>query len=98
MEERYDQILTRGEYPFRRLNLKKGDLWIHDPRTLHRRRPNAAKSETGTGALLLAAVDQQYPPDRDLRSYTEWEPGQRGIAGQGSSWTSCLSHMPTHCG
>ena len=42
MESRYDEILTKGDYPSRRLDLQKGDLWIQDPRTLHRGTPNVA--------------------------------------------------------
>ncbi len=41
METRYDEILEAGDFPSRRrLNLKKGTLWIQDPRTLHRGTPN----------------------------------------------------------
>ena len=41
MEDRYDEFLEAGEFPSRRrLNLKKGTLWIQDPRTLHRGTPN----------------------------------------------------------
>ena len=41
METRYDEILEAGDFPTRRrLNLKKGTLWIQDPRTLHRGTPN----------------------------------------------------------
>ena len=42
MEGRYDEILTKGAYPTRRLNLRKGDMWIQDPRALHRGTPNGA--------------------------------------------------------
>ena len=43
MEDRYDEILEAGDFPTRRrLNLKKGALWIQDPRTLHRGTPNRA--------------------------------------------------------
>ena len=39
----YDEVLTKGDFPTaRRLNLKKGTLWIQDPRTLHRGTPNRA--------------------------------------------------------
>lgn len=41
LEARYDEILETGNFPTRRrLNLKKGTLWIQDPRTLHRGTPN----------------------------------------------------------
>ena len=41
LEDRYDEILETGNFPSRRrLNLKKGTLWIQDPRTLHRGTPN----------------------------------------------------------
>jgi ectoine hydroxylase-related dioxygenase (phytanoyl-CoA dioxygenase family) len=41
LETRYDEILLRGDFPSaRRLNLKKGSMWIQDPRTLHRGTPN----------------------------------------------------------
>ena len=42
LEGRYDEILTKGDYPSRRLDLNKGDLWIQDPRALHRGTPNRA--------------------------------------------------------
>lgn len=43
MEDSYDEILEAGDFPSRRrLNLKKGALWIQDPRTLHRGTPNRA--------------------------------------------------------
>ena len=43
MEDSYDEILESGDFPSRRrLNLKKGALWIQDPRTLHRGTPNRA--------------------------------------------------------
>ncbi len=41
LETRYDQVLEKGDFPTRRrLNMKKGTLWIQDPRTLHRGTPN----------------------------------------------------------
>jgi ectoine hydroxylase-related dioxygenase (phytanoyl-CoA dioxygenase family) len=43
LEGRYDEILKGGRFPSaHRLNLKKGSLWIQDPRTLHRGTPNRA--------------------------------------------------------
>ena len=43
MEDSYNEILASGDFPSRRrLNLKKGALWIQDPRTLHRGTPNRA--------------------------------------------------------
>ncbi len=43
LEDRYDEVLENGDFPSRRrLNLKKGALWIQDPRTLHRGTPNRA--------------------------------------------------------
>ena len=43
LENCYDEVLTKGDFPTaRRLNLKKGTLWIQDPRTLHRGTPNRA--------------------------------------------------------
>ena len=39
--QKYDDILSRGDFPsIHRLNLKKGSMWIQDPRTLHRGTPN----------------------------------------------------------
>ena len=32
----YDDILNRGDFRPRRLNLKRGDCWVQDIRTLHR--------------------------------------------------------------
>ena len=41
IETQYDEILEAGDFPTRRrLNLRKGTLWIQDPRTLHRGTPN----------------------------------------------------------
>ena len=41
LENCYDEVLTKGDFPTAsRLNLKKGTLWIQDPRTLHRGTPN----------------------------------------------------------
>lgn len=41
LEPRYDDVIRRGSFPSaRRLDLKKGSLWIQDPRTLHRGTPN----------------------------------------------------------
>lgn len=41
LEARYDEVLETGDFcTRRRLNLKKGTLWIQDPRTLHRGTPN----------------------------------------------------------
>jgi hypothetical protein len=41
LEGRYNDILETGDFPTRRrLDLKKGTLWIQDPRTLHRGTPN----------------------------------------------------------
>ncbi len=38
---RYDEVLEKGDFPTKRhLNLKKGTLWVRDPRTLHRGTPN----------------------------------------------------------
>ena len=43
LENCYDEVLTKGDFPTaRRLNLKKGTLWVQDPRTLHRGTPNRA--------------------------------------------------------
>ncbi len=58
MEDSYDEILESGDFPSRRrLNLKKGTLWIQDPRTppprhAQSRRPRASRA----GDLLFAAV------------------------------------------
>ena len=39
--QKYDDILRQGDFPsIHRLNLKKGSMWIQDPRTLHRGTPN----------------------------------------------------------
>ena len=44
LEGRYDEIVRQGHFPStHRLNLKKGTLWIQDPRTLHRGTPNRAE-------------------------------------------------------
>jgi ectoine hydroxylase-related dioxygenase (phytanoyl-CoA dioxygenase family) len=40
-EGEYDDILARGDFPHaRRLNLKRGTMWVQDPRALHRGTPN----------------------------------------------------------
>ena len=38
----YDDILTRGDFRPRRLNLKRGDCWVQDIRTLHRGTANTS--------------------------------------------------------
>ena len=41
VEGDYDDILESGTYPHRmRLNMKRGTLWVQDPRALHRGTPN----------------------------------------------------------
>ncbi|MBI1927836.1 phytanoyl-CoA dioxygenase family protein [Candidatus Poribacteria bacterium] len=41
LEGRYDDVMRRGDFATtRRLNLKKGSVWVQDPRTLHRGTPN----------------------------------------------------------
>ena len=41
MEGDYNDILESGSYPHRtRLNMKRGTLWVQDPRALHRGTPN----------------------------------------------------------
>ncbi len=41
LEARYNEILEAGNFPSKhRLNMKKGTLWIQDPRPLHRGTPN----------------------------------------------------------
>ena len=53
MEGRYDEILTRGDYPSRRLNLMKGDLWIQDPRRAPHEMPKGILRSLGRiGALF----------------------------------------------
>jgi len=43
LEGRYDEVLTQGDFPSaRRLNMKKGTMWIQDVRTLHRGTPNTS--------------------------------------------------------
>lgn len=40
-ESSYDAIIESGFYPHRtRLNMKRGTLWVQDPRALHRGTPN----------------------------------------------------------
>ena len=41
LEKTYDEILRKGQFPgAHRLNLKKGTMWVQDPRALHRGTPN----------------------------------------------------------
>ncbi|MBM3280489.1 MAG: phytanoyl-CoA dioxygenase family protein [Candidatus Handelsmanbacteria bacterium] len=52
LEGRYDEFLRQGHFPStHRLNLKKGTLWIQDPRTLHRGTPN--RSDHARPELVL---------------------------------------------
>ena len=45
LEDRYDEVLTQGSFPSaQRLNLKKGAMWIQDPRIVHRGTPNTSNS------------------------------------------------------
>lgn len=41
LEGRYDEIVESGSFPHRtRVNMKRGTLWVQDPRALHRGTPN----------------------------------------------------------
>jgi ectoine hydroxylase-related dioxygenase (phytanoyl-CoA dioxygenase family) len=41
LEPQYNDVLLRGDFPSAcRLNMKKGTVWVQDPRTLHRGTPN----------------------------------------------------------
>ena len=40
MEDHYNEIVENGDFSTRRLNMKKGSLWIQDPRPIHRGTPN----------------------------------------------------------
>ena len=43
LQSRYDNVLKQGDFPSaRRLNMKKGSMWIQDPRMLHRGTPNTS--------------------------------------------------------
>jgi ectoine hydroxylase-related dioxygenase (phytanoyl-CoA dioxygenase family) len=42
METQYESLLLRGDFRTRRLNLKRGDCWIQDIRTLHRGTANTS--------------------------------------------------------
>ena len=43
LENRFDEVLQRGDFATtRRLDMKRGTVWVQDPRTLHRGTPNRA--------------------------------------------------------
>ena len=42
MEDHYNEIVENGDFCTRRLNMKKGSLWIQDPRPIHRGTPNCS--------------------------------------------------------
>ena len=45
LEERYDEVLTEGDFPSsRRLNMRRGSVWIQDVRMLHRGTPNRSQA------------------------------------------------------
>jgi hypothetical protein len=62
LEPRYDEIISEGQYLSQRLNLKKGDLWIQDPRTLHRGTPN--RSDYPRPELVIAYYKSWYNTGR----------------------------------
>ncbi|MBM3265249.1 MAG: phytanoyl-CoA dioxygenase family protein [candidate division Zixibacteria bacterium] len=44
LESQYDDILQRGSFPsVHRLNLRKGSVWVQDPRMIHRGTPNCSE-------------------------------------------------------
>ena len=46
---------TRGRYASIRLNLKKGDLWIHDARIIHRGTPNRSQAPRDELCMAMCA-------------------------------------------
>ena len=43
LETRYNELLERGNFPGRsRLNMKRGTIWVQDPRMIHRGTPNSS--------------------------------------------------------
>ena len=45
LEGDYDAIIESGSYPHRtRINMKRGTLWVQDPRALHRGTPNRSEA------------------------------------------------------
>jgi ectoine hydroxylase-related dioxygenase (phytanoyl-CoA dioxygenase family) len=60
LESRYDEIIERGDFPKRRLNMRKGTLWIQDPRAVHRGTPN--RSDHARPELVIAYSRSWYYP------------------------------------
>lgn len=61
LESRYNDILEQGDFPTKRhLNLKKGSLWVQDPRTLHRGTPN--RSTAPRPELVLCVSRPWFTP------------------------------------
>ena len=52
MEDHYHEIVDNGDFCTRRLNMKKGSLWIQDPRPIHRGTPN--RSDQPRPELVIA--------------------------------------------
>lgn len=59
LEDRYDELLCRGQFPSaHRLDLKKGSMWIQDVRMLHRGTPN--RSERPRPELVVCYCRSWY--------------------------------------
>lgn len=58
IEGHYDDLLSRGDFRPRRLNLKKGDCWVQDVQTLHAGTANTSNTERSevVGATARAQV------------------------------------------
>ena len=65
LQSRYNDIIEASDnFTKRRLNLKKGDLWIQDPRALHRGTPN--RSDYPRPELVICYSRPWYSIPRDL--------------------------------
>ena len=54
----YNDVLEAGDFRPRRLNLKKGSVWMQDPRPLHRGTPN--RSDHARPELCLVYTRPWY--------------------------------------
>lgn len=58
LQGRYNDVLEAGDFRPRRLNLKKGSIWMQDPRPLHRGTPN--RSDHARPELCLVYTRPWY--------------------------------------
>ena len=77
LQSLYDEVLTRGDFPSaRQLNMKKGSMWIQDPRMLHRGTPNISNAPrpevvVGYGLPWIDIGHQMKVPPESYEGFSE---------------------------